>query len=1584
MTTGQYDAMIRLGVDATQSLRDITSQLQTVGNTVEKTLSTKAKNSGKTLKNEVSDGISSGAKQGAAQTDSIFSTITKQVKNRLTLTLAQGIIDAYKSALKSVVSNVKELNDAQTEFKKVSDLSGSSLNAYTQKAAEMGRTVGRTATEMISAATEFRKSSYNDEDSLVLARLASLYQNVADEELSAGEAASFMIAQMKAGFSDVEDSTDGALYAINAINAVSNAFAVSSGDLANNIGKTSAAMATGNVTYAQTIGLMTGMTEVTRNAATSATSLNRIQSRFNQIIDETSSTGKKLSAWYSEHGIEVKDQNGDLRSLYDVLSDVSKQWGSLSKSEKDYYLLTQGSATQANRLAALLNNYADVKEAVAVATKSENSAAKENAKYQESLAYAIQNLKAAWVQLSNDLIKSGALTKLVNAATSVVDIFDKMANTIGGLPTIFISMVTSVGLLSVALKGLSSISGVGQLAKQLAGIGTASASVGKAATAMTTTATAADVATATGVTGKAKATKDTLSKIGVVKQLSKYAELKNEQKALVETTDELRKSVTNYKGELIKLNDLETAAQSIRKKGITQEEKQAILAARKATNTKNKAEALKAIKDFDPTMKSLKESDELIGKNEASLLAMKGSINATVGALAGLAAGIAVIAGMKFANDIYQETYGFSSNVEKANKTSKELTKTQKQIDELLEKQNNSAEGLTAKEKRQLQILQAEESSLKRQLKLYEDRAKKAASKEAKKEFKSYESPSGGITASEMSVGTEFLNSGDKIKEQKKQIGYLNSAIDQLLEKRQEYIEQGKDTSEIDERITNYNSQLKEEKSQLKELKEEQKELAAETIQKWEEMKAEFGDYYKSLDKESKAAYDNLHRQAILALDGVEDEVANLASDMVSLFGSNTYDAFDLDLTSFQSAEELTQAISDKLATMGDKQIKLYARDEAGNIIDTIKVKASELSAKEWQLIINAQTTGNWEEVKEYEKLNPNQKKFAEIVTTIKKDQSGTANLFSKEQLNPKVTVKYKPNYAAITSRNSKIVNTPITQWVTYRYTNKKKAKGKRKGEEGGTAWLGDEGDSQNPKPELVVGKNGAYLAGTGGWELFNLDNSDTVYSYSQTKKLLGNNLSGSDSASPMYASGTNNEAFDNALEELEYKRDVNHWTDEYYAQQYRALYNRYGSGSLSTSQVHSYGKYIEEVATDKAKAEIERLQGVLEETGEGLTELVNKISKDSHFSADEKQELLEEAYQASVKYNTEEYKNGKDTRAKILEDIKAYYKVRGAYDEEYYSMLNDLREADQDLEVERLETLSDVEDKKLSLAEKYLQQQLDLINKQIDANEDEADSMEDLKDLQQDLADARSDMVKIYREGVGWVYEQNSEAIKEAQDAIEDYNKEHMSDELQAQADALETIIDLFDEMQDLSDIKELELALGVNSLTELTNGDFGTNIKLWTEWIKNAIATQVGLEDLSTQIKNATGTGIDEWLGDVFSSGSHQASSSVIANYIAKHSFASGTLSANGGLSLVGEHGAELTWLNKGSAVFPNTVSRNLMQWGTYSPAQLLSGVNNSTTQTFNFKEIVLPNVKNADDFYRELQRLPNMAIQKSAQRA
>lgn len=87
--------------------------------------------------------------------------------------------------------------------------------------------------------------------------------------------------------------------------------------------------------------MLTAITEITRNGAKSARGLVSVQSRLNQIVDESSSTGKALTEWYTKHNIAIYDQAGQLRSLYDVMQDVAKIWPTLTTNEKDYYLNQQ-------------------------------------------------------------------------------------------------------------------------------------------------------------------------------------------------------------------------------------------------------------------------------------------------------------------------------------------------------------------------------------------------------------------------------------------------------------------------------------------------------------------------------------------------------------------------------------------------------------------------------------------------------------------------------------------------------------------------------------------------------------------------------------------------------------------------------------------------------------------------------------------------------------------------------------------------------------------------------------------------------------------------------------------------------------------------------------------------------------------------------------------------------------------------------------------------------------------------------------------------------------------------------------------
>ena len=112
--------------------------------------------------------------------------------------LVTGSIVHAKRAVMDMVGSVISLDDSLVELQKVTDLEGDSLSKFVNKAYEAGTELAKTGQEMVDASTSFAKSGYDSDTSLELGKVASMYTNIADEEMSAGDAADFIIAQLKA------------------------------------------------------------------------------------------------------------------------------------------------------------------------------------------------------------------------------------------------------------------------------------------------------------------------------------------------------------------------------------------------------------------------------------------------------------------------------------------------------------------------------------------------------------------------------------------------------------------------------------------------------------------------------------------------------------------------------------------------------------------------------------------------------------------------------------------------------------------------------------------------------------------------------------------------------------------------------------------------------------------------------------------------------------------------------------------------------------------------------------------------------------------------------------------------------------------------------------------------------------------------------------------------------------------------------------------------------------------------------------------------------------------------------------------
>ena len=547
-------------------------------------------------------------------------------------------------------------------------------------------------------------------------------------------------------------------------------------------------------------------------------------------------------------------------------------------------------------------------------------------------------------------------------------------------------------------------------------------------------------------------------------------------------------------------------------------------------------------------------------------------------------------------------------------------------------------------------------------------------------------------------------------------------------------------------------------------------------------------------------------------------------------------------------------------------------------------------------------------------------------------------------------------------------------------------------------------------------GKTGMMRVVNGGRRgLTHINKGDSVYTHGQSVRMLRN--AGLTEGQVVYGHGNNDfglfgvkklkgykggklsqsdynkkyaaiqSAMNSGVATLEYNRDYYNWTSAQFAEAYTRLYNEQLGAlatlnskkvkkgvkkqtNLGTDIIRAYNLAQQAARSEAAKKNIEDLIANTQGTDSDLSKMLNAINTASQanlISSEEAQEYRMKAYKQYVEYNLKQYQNDKETYAKSLALIKQYYAEGKLAGEDYYKYLDQIAKDQLDKEKSRLSEQQDVLTNTYDLGRAYVQRQIDLLQKE---NEEQQEQNQ-LIELQNNLAKARNQRVRIYKEGEGFVYEKDTEAIREATQALQDY-RGTMSDVSQSANSDLaqwQAILDLFDDIEADNAIRRLEILAGSNVQTLF--GGFGTNTSAWANWIKDNLSKTGGIQDVLNSLdKLVDANDIIDYL-DSNGQVKDAVLQAAIANNILPQTYAAAVMQMVQGVDAVTNTTASIATQ---SAI--STATKTL-------DATHRNYLTKKGSHIYNFQNLVLPNVKNAQDFIEELNNLPNMALQASTQR-
>lgn len=348
----------------------------------------------------------------------------------------------------------RELDDAFTEMRKVSELSVESLKRYQAESFNLAGNIGTTSKQLQESTADFMRLGESFEEAKKSAQSANILLNVSEFE-NIDDATKSLISISQA-YKEL-DKTE-----INDIlNNIGNKFSISTDGLAsalqrsasalttagNDINEASALITAGNAVPQDPDSVGAGIRTIALRIQGTKEAKNELASLGENVDDFVVQTSSKIDSTVRNFtavasngfkGISVLDDNGNYRSTYEILQDIADIYYEIQETDKKAgtnrlqgLLETIAGKNRSNIAASILQNGEMLRDVYEEAQNSEGSAQEELEKHLDSLTGKITQLQNQMQELSNITFDSEFFKVLIQGTTDTLSLITSLIDKVG-------------------------------------------------------------------------------------------------------------------------------------------------------------------------------------------------------------------------------------------------------------------------------------------------------------------------------------------------------------------------------------------------------------------------------------------------------------------------------------------------------------------------------------------------------------------------------------------------------------------------------------------------------------------------------------------------------------------------------------------------------------------------------------------------------------------------------------------------------------------------------------------------------------------------------------------------------------------------------------------------------------------------------------------------------------------------------------------------------------------------------------------------------------------------------------------------
>lgn len=366
------------------------------------------------------------------RTNTLMNELWVTMKNTMRWQLTSSVLHGFVGSLEQAYGYSKNLDRSLNEIRIVSEKSAEDMARFAEQANKAAKALSTTTTNYTDASLIYYQQGLTDQEVLDRTETTIKMANVAG---TTAETASQQLTAIWNNFYDGSQSLDHYADVMVKLGA---ATASSSDEISEGIQKFAAVANTVGLSYEYAASALATVTAQTRESASVVgtafrTLFSRIQGLNQGETLDDGTTLNKYSQALATVGVQIKDTNGELKGMDEILDDLGSRWNTLAQDQKIALAETVAGVRQWTQLIALMDNWDFFKENLAMAQDADGALEQQAEIYAESWEAARDRTKAAAEDIYDSLINPDFYIKVDDLITPLLSGTADVIDAMGGM-----------------------------------------------------------------------------------------------------------------------------------------------------------------------------------------------------------------------------------------------------------------------------------------------------------------------------------------------------------------------------------------------------------------------------------------------------------------------------------------------------------------------------------------------------------------------------------------------------------------------------------------------------------------------------------------------------------------------------------------------------------------------------------------------------------------------------------------------------------------------------------------------------------------------------------------------------------------------------------------------------------------------------------------------------------------------------------------------------------------------------------------------------------------------------------------------